>query len=367
MLVKKIYPKKKYNFIDIKNVDTNGNGIKIINNNTMYFNINSKTISIDNVCSDIKISNNIAKFIIINQFETIIFSNPNKHFECCGQLPICIKNVFIGNSLFDQLLYNNYYHNHNQSNYKLFSNIELYWNEKKSKAYVCRNGDLTYRYYINININLPNIQNTQNIQNLNNKINNSLAKIPNELAILYVESNIFDNGILNLPRKLKQLYIISEFFNVLIFGSESESESESESGFESRSKPYPVIPISLELLAITSKNFNQSLSNLPNKLKYLYINSPKFNNNLSGLPQTLVTLSIVSTNFNLSLDNLPNGLCTLHIIVDSIIKLGLLDNLPESIKYLYLYTDHDYSSYNLENLPRGLEEFAINNNIIIKL
>lgn len=129
---------------------------------------------------------------------------------------------------------------------------------------------------------------------------------------------------------------------------------------------YNKLPIGLKTLELYSREFNNSLDNLPANLETLKLSCTKLFTSLEYLPYNLKTLYINSMNFNSSLDNLPPNLEELFLVI-TIKKLecetnNLLNNLPNSIKKLTLFiTIKNPNDLVIDKLPDNLEYLSVNN------
>lgn len=161
----------------------------------------------------------------------------------------------------------------------------------------------------NITFDLPIIQELLKIANNKLHLHASylVSSIPSFITVLYLDLEDYTDVTLdNLPPTLKKLGIFGEHagnFN----------------------KPLINLPLTLEILIISSKTFNQSLALLPVGLKQLMLESDEFNQSLSLLPITLEYFRIS------------------QFLADKAVLNDKLLNLPIGIKYLYIS-----KSYNLD-------------------
>jgi hypothetical protein len=229
-----------------------------------------------------------------------------------------------------------------------------------------RNGDLTYRSYLKIE--LPELQIDQTSSSLTDIIENPVVLSYRVKKLIVHDFNIFNIFNCVFPSKLEELYI---------------------SNREICSIPKN-LPADLKLLAIISETFNSSLTNnLPENLEFLYINSNKFNQPLTGLPTGLKVLSITSQSFGQPLTGLSTGLPTrlstrlpdrlkiLHIKTRQNIKIDFasdnpISGLPESLECVYLSIYGDSTNIKLLNelfnrFPDGLKVLGLELNYADKI
>lgn len=176
-------------------------------------------------------------------------------------------------------------------------------------------------------------------------------KFTNNLeSINFISSKFFNNPVTNLPSKLK----------IIKFGESFNSQFELPDKLkklyfgDSFNQPVNNLPSGLKILSFSScSKFNHPLDNLPLGLKELYLGQ-HFLHNLDFLPNTIEIISIdLSSYFNFPIDNLPSGLKKLSLNVDF---FQSLDNLPNSIEELVITSKSNI----INKFPLSLKKLSIN-------
>lgn len=137
--------------------------------------------------------------------------------------------------------------------------------------------------------------------------NQPIDRIPNNVKIIEIHSDLFRQKMNNLPLSLESLWI------------------------ESQSAESPILDL----------NF------LPEGLKHLYIHGSYID--AMNLPNSIELLEITGSNVNININNLPSNLK--HLYIESQLISTDIFNLPKNLQLFVIEQPHFYSKIHLERTP----------------
>lgn len=188
--------------------------------------------------------------------------------------------------------------------------------------------------------------------------NQPIDRIPNNVKIIEIHSDLFRQKMNNLPLSLESLWIEnSSSNNGLILDLNFLPEGLKNLYIHGSYIDAMNLPNSIELLEITGSNVNININNLPSNLKHLYIESQLISTDIFNLPKNLQLFVIEQPHFysKIHLERTPIKHYPYNIlnVNNNLQKIVFTDRLP-----LPKIDDDTFEKF-LEKFPQTNKNFKI--------